>query len=71
MVFWNRAAHQGYVAAYVKCGDYYYQGHHGLIDFKACIEFYAAAEQSGNPEAAYSLGYMHEIGLGVKTVTKI
>ncbi|XP_023309351.2 protein sel-1 homolog 1 [Lucilia cuprina] len=65
--YWKRAAAQGYSAAQVKLGDYYYYGWGTDIDFEMAAALYRkASEQQYNAQAMFNLGYMHEKGLGMK-----
>lgn len=66
--FWSRAAAQGYSAAQVKLGDYYYYGlGTGNIDYETAATHYRmASEQQHNAQAMFNLAYMHEQGLGMK-----
>lgn len=65
--YWKRAAAQGYSAAQVKLGDYYYYGWGTSIDFETAAALYRkASEQQYNAQAMFNLGYMHEKGLGMK-----
>ncbi|KAL7727678.1 hypothetical protein ACLKA6_013274 [Drosophila palustris] len=65
--YWKRAAGQGYSAAQVKLGDYYYYGWGTKTDFETAAALYRkASEQQYNAQAMFNLGYMHEQGLGMK-----
>ncbi|XP_055848390.1 protein sel-1 homolog 1 isoform X2 [Episyrphus balteatus] len=65
--YWKRAAAQGYSAAQVKLGDYYYYGWGTAVDFESAASLYRkASEQHFNAQAMFNLGYMHEQGLGMK-----
>ncbi|XP_017140496.1 protein sel-1 homolog 1 [Drosophila miranda] len=65
--YWKRAAGQGYSAAQVKLGDYYYYGWGTSKDFETAAALYRkASEQQYNAQAMFNLGYMHEQGLGMK-----
>ncbi|KAH8278999.1 hypothetical protein KR018_012152 [Drosophila ironensis] len=65
--YWKRAAGQGYSAAQVKLGDYYYYGWGTTTDFETAAALYRkASEQQYNAQAMFNLGYMHEQGLGMK-----
>ncbi|EDW83264.1 uncharacterized protein Dwil_GK22768 [Drosophila willistoni] len=65
--YWKRAAGQGYSAAQVKLGDYYYYGWGTSTDFETAAALYRkASEQQYNAQAMFNLGYMHEQGLGMK-----
>ncbi|XP_017091795.2 protein sel-1 homolog 1 [Drosophila bipectinata] len=65
--YWKRAAGQGYSAAQVKLGDYYYYGWGTATDFETAASLYRkASEQQYNAQAMFNLGYMHEQGLGMK-----
>lgn len=67
LVYWSRAAAQGYSAARVRLGDYYYYGWGTLIDYETAASHYRiASEQQNNAQAMFNLGYMHELGLGMK-----
>merc|ERR1712203_929329 len=61
-----RAAAQGYSAARVRLGDYYYYGWGTNIDYETAASHYRiASEQQNNAQAMFNLGYMHELGLGM------
>lgn len=66
--YWSRAAGQGYSAAQVKLGDYYYYGlGTGIVDYEIAASHYRmASEQQHNAQAMFNLAYMHEQGLGMK-----
>lgn len=67
LVFWTRAAAQGYSAARVRLGDYYYYGHGTDVDYEAAAYHYRiASEQQNNAQAMFNLAYMHELGAGMK-----
>ncbi|XP_077493920.1 HMG-coA reductase degradation 3 isoform X2 [Amblyomma americanum] len=67
LLFWNRAAAQGYSVARVKLGDYHYYGYGTTIDYETAATHYRlASEQQHNAQAMFNLGYMHEQGLGLK-----
>ena len=67
LVFWTRAATQGYSQARVRLGDYYYYGHGTPVDFEAAAYHYRiASEQQNNAQAMFNLAYMHELGHGMK-----
>ncbi len=67
MVYWDRAASQGYNIARLKLGDYYYYGKGTDIDFQQAAAHYKyASEVSHNPQAMFNLAYMHENGLGLR-----
>uniref|UniRef100_A0A6P7G3Y7 Protein sel-1 homolog 1 n=1 Tax=Diabrotica virgifera virgifera TaxID=50390 RepID=A0A6P7G3Y7_DIAVI len=66
LLYWSRAASQGYSAAQVKLGDYYYYGMGTSIDYEtAAIHYRLASDQQHNAQATFNLGYMHEQGLGM------
>lgn len=66
LLYWGRAAAQGYSAAQVKLGDYYYYGMGTQVDFEVAATHYRlASEQQHNAQAMFNLGYMHEHGLGM------
>lgn len=66
LLYWSRAAAQGYSAAQVKVGDYYYYGLGTSVDYEtAASQYRVAAEQQHNAQAMFNLGYMHEQGLGM------
>lgn len=65
LTLWNRAAHQGFSYGYVKCADYFFYGRGTPINYSAAIRYYSSGSQAGSAEAAYSLGYMYEFGLGI------
>ncbi|XP_075919693.1 protein sel-1 homolog 1-like, partial [Petromyzon marinus] len=67
LLYWNRAASQGYTVARLKLGDYHYYGHGTEVDYEAAaIHYRLASEQQHNAQAMFNLGYMHEQGLGMK-----
>uniref|UniRef100_A0A1B6D7T2 Uncharacterized protein n=1 Tax=Clastoptera arizonana TaxID=38151 RepID=A0A1B6D7T2_9HEMI len=67
LMYWGRAAAQGYSAAQVKLGDYYYYGMGTSIDYEtAAMHYRLASEQHHNAQAMFNLGYMHEQGLGMQ-----
>ncbi|XP_076259356.1 HMG-coA reductase degradation 3 isoform X2 [Rhynchophorus ferrugineus] len=67
LLYWSRAAAQGYSAAQVKLGDYYYYGLGTSVDYEtAAFQYRIAAEQQHNAQALFNLGYMHEQGLGLE-----
>ncbi|XP_075221611.1 protein sel-1 homolog 1-like isoform X1 [Lycorma delicatula] len=67
LVYWGRAAAQGYSAAQVKLGDYHYYGLGTNIDYEtAAMHYRLASEQQHNAQAMFNLGYMHEQGLGMQ-----
>ncbi|KAK4884553.1 hypothetical protein RN001_000824 [Aquatica leii] len=66
LLYWGRAAAQGYSAAQVKVGDYYYYGLGTAVDYETAASHYRiASEQQPNAQAMFNLGYMHEQGLGM------
>ncbi|KAG5877443.1 hypothetical protein JTB14_033734 [Gonioctena quinquepunctata] len=66
LLYWGRAANQGYSAAQVKLGDYYYYGLGTSIDYETAATHYRlASDQQHNAQAMFNLGYMHEQGLGM------
>ncbi|XP_050295038.1 protein sel-1 homolog 1 isoform X2 [Anthonomus grandis grandis] len=66
LLYWTRAASQGYSMARVKVGDYYYYGLGTSVDYEnAASQYRLAAEQQHNAQAMFNLGYMHEQGLGL------
>lgn len=67
LLYWGRAAAQGYAIARVKLGDYHYYGYGTNIDYELAASHYRlASEQQHNAQAMFNLGYMHEQGLGMK-----
>lgn len=67
LVYWNRAAAQGYNIARLKLGDCYYYGKGTDVDYQSAASHYKyASEVSHNPQAMFNLAYMHENGLGLK-----
>ena len=67
LVYWTRAAAQGYSAARVKLGDYYYYGLGTHQDFEtAAYHYRIASEQQNNAQAMFNLGFMHEMGHGMR-----
>ncbi|KAJ8936610.1 hypothetical protein NQ314_012225 [Rhamnusium bicolor] len=66
LLYWGRAAAQGYSAAQVKLGDYYYYGLGTPVDYETAATHYRlASDQQHNAQAMFNLGYMHEQGLGM------
>nr|CAD7403815.1 unnamed protein product [Timema cristinae] len=66
LMYWGRAAAQGYSAAQVKLGDYHYYGLGTPVDYEmAATHYRLASEQQHNAQAMFNLGYMHEQGLGM------
>ncbi|KAK3860404.1 hypothetical protein Pcinc_033546 [Petrolisthes cinctipes] len=67
LMYWGRAAAQGYAVARVKLGDYHYYGYGTQVDYETAAAHYRLAyEQQHNAQAMFNLGYMHEQGLGLK-----
>ncbi|XP_051867007.1 protein sel-1 homolog 1-like [Pristis pectinata] len=67
LIYWNRAAAQGYSYARIKLGDYYYYGHGTKVDYEtAAIHYRLAAEQQRSAQAMFNLAYMYEHGLGTE-----
>ncbi|KAG8178341.1 hypothetical protein JTE90_029295 [Oedothorax gibbosus] len=67
LMYWSRAASQGYSVARVKVGDYHYYGYGTEVDYEtAANQYKIASEQQHNAQAMFNLGYMHEQGLGMK-----
>jgi SEL1 protein len=67
LIYWNRAAIQGFHTARVKLGDYFYYGYGTEQNYEIAATHYKhATEQSQNPQAMFNLAYMHEKGLGLK-----
>ncbi len=67
LVYWTRAAAQGYSAARVRLGDYYYYGWGTAQDYEtAAFHYRVASEQQNNAQAMFNLGYMHELGHGMR-----
>ena len=63
LVYWSRAAAQGYSAARVRLGDYFYYGHGTDTDYEtAAYHYRIASEQQNNAQAMFNLAYMHELG---------
>ena len=51
----------------VRLGDYFYYGWGTGIDYETAASHYRiASEQQNNAQAMFNLGYMHELGLGMK-----
>ncbi|KAA0197914.1 hypothetical protein HAZT_HAZT007241 [Hyalella azteca] len=66
LMYWGRAAGQGYSFARVKLGDHYYYGWGTNVDYEAAAAHYRlASEQQRNAQAMFNLGYMHEQGQGL------
>lgn len=69
LLYWGRAASQGYSAAQVKLGDYHYYGLGTPVDYEmAATHYRLASDQQRNAQAMFNLGYMHEQGLGMQQV---
>jgi TPR repeat protein len=69
LMYWRRAAAQGFSAAQVKLGDYHYYGLGTPVDYEMAASHYRlASEQQHNAQAMFNLGYMHEQGLGMQQV---
>ncbi len=67
LVYWTRAAAQGYSPARVRLGDYYYYGWGTAQDYEtAAFHYRVASEQQNNAQAMFNLGYMHELGHGMR-----
>ena len=67
LVYWTRAAAQGYSGARVRLGDYYYYGLGTNQDYEtAAFHYRIASEQQHNAQAMFNLGYMHELGHGMR-----
>lgn len=67
LIYWNRAAVQGFHTARVKLGDYFYYGYGTEQNYETAANHYkSATEQSQNAQAMFNLAYMHEKGLGLK-----
>ncbi|XP_067845672.1 protein sel-1 homolog 1-like [Heptranchias perlo] len=67
LIYWNRAAAQGYSYARIKLGDYYYYGYGTKADYEtAAIHYRLAAEQQRSAQAMFNLAYMYEHGLGLE-----
>lgn len=66
LMYWSRAAAQGYAVARVKLGDYHYYGCGTKVDYEAAAHQYRlASENQQNAQALFNLGFMHEQGLGL------
>ena len=66
LMYWSRAAAQGYSFARVKLGDYHYYGCGTRVDYEtAAYQYRLASETQQNAQALFNLGYMHEQGLGL------
>ncbi|KAG2382027.1 hypothetical protein C9374_005819 [Naegleria lovaniensis] len=73
--WYQHAAEQGNVDAYVKVGDYYYYGSSALTSsssienleqsYEKSLYFYRRAKDLNNAQAMFNLGYMHEHGRGL------
>ncbi|XP_055494877.1 protein sel-1 homolog 1-like isoform X8 [Leucoraja erinacea] len=67
LIYWNRAAAQGYSYARIKLGDYYFYGRGTKVDYEtAAIHYRLAAEQQRSAQAMFNLAYMYEYGLGTE-----
>ncbi len=67
LLYWNRAATQGYYIARLKLGDYYYYGYGTDIDYQQAASHYKYAyDVNRNAQAVFNLAYMHEKGLGLR-----
>ncbi|XP_026480336.1 protein sel-1 homolog 1 [Ctenocephalides felis] len=72
LLYWGRAAAQGYSTAQVKLGDYHYYGLGTPVDYEMAASHYRlASEQQHNAQAMFNLGYMHEQGLGMAKDTHL
>lgn len=65
LLYWGRAAAQGFSVAQVKLGDYYYYGLGTSVDYETAASHYRLASEQHNAQAMFNLGYMHEQGLGM------
>ena len=55
LVYWSRAAAQGYSAARVRLGDYYYYGWGTDIDYETAASHYRiASEQQNNAQVLFT-----------------
>ncbi|CAF2524982.1 unnamed protein product [Rotaria sp. Silwood2] len=67
LLYWHRAAIQGFHYARIKLGDYYFYGYGTEQNYElAAIHYKSASDLSRNPQAMFNLAYMHENGLGLK-----
>ncbi|CAF0774067.1 unnamed protein product [Rotaria sordida] len=67
LIYWHRAATQGFHYARIKLGDSYYYGHGTEQNYELAASHYkSASDLSRNPQAMFNLAYMHEKGLGLK-----
>ncbi|CAF3395769.1 unnamed protein product [Rotaria sp. Silwood1] len=67
LIYWHRAAIQGFHYARIKLGDYYFYGHGTEQNYELAASHYkSASDLSRNPQAIFNLAYMHEKGLGLK-----
>ncbi|KAK5648528.1 hypothetical protein RI129_003420 [Pyrocoelia pectoralis] len=65
LLYWGRAAAQGFSVAQVKLGDYHYYGLGTPVDYETAAAHYRLASEQYNAQAMFNLGYMHEQGLGM------
>merc|ERR1712117_905555 len=55
------------MGARVRLGDYYYYGWGTDRDFEtAALHYRIASDQQNNAQAMFNLGYMHELGHGMR-----
>ncbi|CAF1147680.1 unnamed protein product [Rotaria magnacalcarata] len=67
LIYWNRAAIQGFHYARIKLGDYYFYGYGTEQNYElAAAQYKSASDLSRNSQAMFNLAYMHEKGLGLK-----
>lgn len=60
---------KGSTTARLKMGDYHYYGYGTDVDYETAATHYRlASEQQHNAQAMFNLGYMHEMGQGLKKV---
>lgn len=58
LMYWSRAASQGYSPAQVKLGDYHYYGLGTAVDYEAAASHYRlASEQQHNPQVSIVIFY--------------
>ncbi|XP_064404029.1 protein sel-1 homolog 1-like [Halichondria panicea] len=67
LLYWNRAAAQGYAEARVKLGDYYYYGQGTSVNYEvAAHQYRMASDKQTCAQAMFNLGYMYQEGLGLE-----
>ena len=65
LMWYQKAADQGYAPAQYNMGFMYEQGHGVAQDYAKAVEWYRKAAENNDAAAQYSLGLMYEQGTGV------